>query len=90
MQKRMSEAASGSTGLGNLAVKWLNAVEVPWVADSLERANIVFRLDAIEATMAASTAELAALRVVRADLLTALLSQEITVDEAVDKFVKAA
>jgi hypothetical protein len=36
------------------------------------------------------TAELAALRVVRADLLTALLSREITVGAAVDEFLKAA
>jgi type I restriction enzyme S subunit len=90
MQKRMSDAASGSTGLGNLAVKWLNAVEIPWTDNVGERSVIVARLNAADAAAGALAAELAALRAVRTDLLTALLSQDIPVDEAVDKFVKVA
>jgi type I restriction enzyme, S subunit len=51
------------------------------IADAHDRA-----LDLIERF----AAELAALRRVRSDLLSALLSQEITVDKAVDKFVEGA
>jgi hypothetical protein len=90
MQQRMSEAASGSTGLGNLAVKWLNAVEIPWSNDPNERATVVARLDSTRVTADALAAELATLRTLRSDLLSALLLGEITVDAAVDKFLKAA
>jgi type I restriction enzyme S subunit len=47
-------------------------------------------LDTMYDGLALLTAELAALRRVRSDLLTALLSQDITVDEAVDEFVEGA
>ncbi len=47
-------------------------------------------LDAMYDLLALLTDELAALRRVRADLLSALLSQEITVDEAVDQFIEPA
>jgi type I restriction enzyme S subunit len=47
-------------------------------------------LDAIYDGLALLAAELAALRRVRSDLLTAVLSQDITVDEAVDEFVEGA
>jgi type I restriction enzyme S subunit len=30
IQHLMSESASGSTGLGNLAVRWLKTLEIPW------------------------------------------------------------
>jgi restriction endonuclease S subunit len=90
MQKQMTEAASGTTGLGNLAVRWLNAVEIPWTDDADKRAAITTTADATETAVTALAAELAALRRVRSDLLTALLSQDIAVDEAVDQFVEGA
>lgn len=37
MQERMSEAASGSVGLGNLAVRWLNEQQIPWSTDGASR-----------------------------------------------------
>jgi type I restriction enzyme S subunit len=36
IQHLMSESASGSTGLGNLAVRWLKTLKIPW-PDSQER-----------------------------------------------------
>lgn len=45
MQKLMSENASGSTGLGNLAVGWLNQQQIPWPANRRERGEIVRLLD---------------------------------------------
>jgi hypothetical protein len=61
-------------------------IKLPSVADQTE---IVQFVSSADQTVSELAAELAALRVVRTTLLTALLSHEITVDEAVDKFVKA-
>lgn len=47
-------------------------------------------LDAMYDGLALLTEELAALRRVRSDLLTALMSRDITVDEAVDQFIEEA
>jgi restriction endonuclease S subunit len=47
-------------------------------------------LDAMYGGLAFLTAELAALRRIRSDLLTVLLSQDFTVDEAVEQFVEGA
>lgn len=41
MQYRMSEAASGTVGLGNLAARWLMAQEVPWPSEPSDRASLV-------------------------------------------------
>lgn len=41
MQQRMSEAASGSVGLGNLAVRWLNEQQIPWSTDVASRRAMV-------------------------------------------------
>lgn len=78
-----------TTGITNLSVKEYIAREI-LIPDLNEQRNLVEGADAIESTVQMLTAELVALRVVRADLLAGLLSQEISVDEAVDKFVKAA
>lgn len=40
MQQRMSDAASGSVGLGNLAVRWLNDQEIPWSNEPNDRAAL--------------------------------------------------
>lgn len=90
MQRMMTQAASGTTGLGNLAVNWLNAAEIPWTDDVDKRAAIIAACDAAEVVITSLAAELTALHRVRADLLTALLSQAITVDEAVDQFLQGA
>lgn len=52
--------------------------------------QVAAALDELRTTGDALTAELAALQAVRAGLLSALLSREITVDEAVDQFVPEA
>lgn len=90
MQQQMSKAASGTTGLGNLAVRWLNAVDIPWSDDVAERSTVTVTADAIEGTVRGLTVELKTLRSLRTDLLSALLSQQITVDEAVDQFIEPA
>jgi type I restriction enzyme S subunit len=69
MQQRMSDAASGTTGLGNLAVKWLNAQRVPWADDVALRNDTVARIRKVKAAVTACNAELAALDALRSSLL---------------------
>lgn len=78
-----------TTGITNLSVKDYIAREIA-VPSRGEQERLVAVADSIEATSHLLGAELAALRTVRANLLSSLLSQEITVDAAVDQFVKAA
>lgn len=84
MQAEMSQAASGTTGLGNLAVRWLNAVRVPWSDDSVMRASIVAPLRSLQDSINASTEELSRLRSSRSALLTSFLTQEIEIPESYD------
>jgi hypothetical protein len=64
----------------------LGGFTIPWPSLNEQRAASAALL-AIEAHLRAFTAELAALRRFRADLLFALLSQEIAVGEAVDQIL---
>jgi Type I restriction modification DNA specificity domain len=65
MQARMSEAASGTTGLGNLAVKWLNEQEIPWPASAADRDDILARVGAFVRASTAIGDEVAALTSLR-------------------------
>lgn len=67
----------------------LGTFQIPW-PDTATQTNIANALAGIEAQIVSAAAELAALRRVRSDLLTALLSQDITVDQAVDQFTEGA
>ena len=65
MQDRMSEAASGTTGLGNLAVKWLNEQEIPWPEGHAAREGFLRTVRAFvsaETSLRAESATLASLR----------------------------
>ncbi|GJO43290.1 hypothetical protein NJB1604_18670 [Mycobacterium marinum] len=72
----------------NKAVVMSEPIPVP--ADLNVQRQEASALDSILEYGRALNAELTSLRRVRADLLSALLSQEITVDEAVDQFVEGA
>lgn len=72
MQARMSDAASGTTGLGNLAVKWLNALEVPWSDEPGVRAAVVERLKGVDEAAQQVAAESTSLETLRASLLEAI------------------
>lgn len=70
MQKRMSENASGTVGLGNLAVRWLNEQQIPWPADGGERQAVVAELRSLDAAVADLDTEQKALRAFRSTLST--------------------
>ena len=90
MQVLMSNAASGTTGLGNLAVRWLKAAEVRWSDDPAERAAIVSPLRTLQNAIDATSRELADLRAFRAALLTNLLNQEVEIAESYDALLGRA
>lgn len=82
MQASMSDAASGTTGLGNLAVRWLNAAQVPWAPDLVDRAAVVAPLRSFQDAIDASSDELVQLLTFRSSLLNSLLNQEIDIPES--------
>lgn len=88
MQMSMSDAASGTTGLGNLAVRWLNTVQAPWSNDPAERAAIAAPLRALQETIDATSEELTRLRYFRSALLTSLLNQEIEIPDTYDDLLE--
>lgn len=69
MQQLMSENASGSTGLGNLAVSWLNQQQIPWPANPLDRRRIVEQLNSSADTVKAIHSEIEAVQALTASML---------------------
>ncbi|MEU9189267.1 restriction endonuclease subunit S [Streptomyces sp. NPDC048484] len=81
IQHQMSESASGSTGLGNLAVRWLKTLEIPWPNAETRKIQME-AVQAIDAKIAAARAEAGRLRQVRAGLLSGLLDRTIDFEYA--------
>lgn len=81
IQHKMSESASGSTGLGNLAVRWLKTLEVPWPDVESRKAQIEM-VQAVDANIAATRTEVGVLRDVRTALLSGLLDRTIDIQSA--------
>ena len=78
IQHQMSESASGSTGLGNLAVRWLKTLEIPWPNAETRKAQVE-AVQAIDAKISAALAETDRLRKVRAGLLSGLLDRTVDI-----------
>jgi len=81
IQHLMSASASGSTGLGNLAVRWLKTLEIPWPDVEVREAQVE-SVQAVDAEIAALRAETARLRKARAGLLSGLLNRAIDIESA--------
>lgn len=88
MQAAMSEAASGTTGLGNLAVKWLNSARVYWSEDAGQRVAATTSLRAQQNVVDGLRDELAHLRSFRSTLLSTLLTQEIEIPDSYDDLLE--
>ncbi len=69
MQAQMSEAASGTTGLGNLAVKWLNDQPIPWPAADEARAALAARFRQLRSVVVSVQTEQSRLSDVRAAIM---------------------
>ncbi len=89
MQERISEAASGSTGLGNIAISWLRCLELPW-PEEYERRRAAEVADAAGAVASAAQAEHQRLNRLRSILLDELLSGRRAIPESYDRLLDAA
>lgn len=90
IQARMSEAASGTTGLSNLAAKWLTSAEIPWTVDGDARSAIAARLRSQQLAADRLRDELEKLRAFRSTLITALIRHETEIPESYDRLLGAA
>lgn len=73
MQQRMSDAASGTVGLGNLAVKWLNEETIPWSSDASARRALTDDFRRMSEAVEAQAAEVDAVTNLRSSLLSNIL-----------------
>lgn len=87
-QGRISDVASGTTGLGNVAIKWLREFEIPWLGDQ-GRENFVGAADTLFEIQRAAENEARSLRRLRASLLGELLSGEHEIAPAYDELLEA-
>lgn len=85
-QKAMSDAASGSTGLGNLAVSWLNSLELSWPEEA-DRRQLIAPLEQLAHLTDSFSAEIAAQEDVRQSLLGSLLNGTVTLPGSYDSFI---
>jgi type I restriction enzyme S subunit len=74
VQRRISEAASGSTGLGNIAVGWLKQLEIPWPDRQEDRERAAALFESADAALRHAQHLESVYRECRAALLADLLS----------------
>ena len=86
-QAAISSAASGSTGLGNIAAIRVKAMDIPW-PDSAERAWLTELCEAFGEAVDAAKQAAAAIRFLRTELLSALLSGDHEIPSSYDRFLE--
>jgi hypothetical protein len=89
VQRRISDAASGSTGLGNIAVSWLNRLEVPWPPEA-DRMRLCRAADGLQGVCDAINIVQRRFEILRSGLLTELLSGDHEVPASYDRFLDGA
>jgi restriction endonuclease S subunit len=87
-QAEISEAASGTTGLGNVAVKWLRELRLPWPEES-ERLLYVEVAEALLDTQIAAEDQSGELGGVRAALVEQLLSADHAIPDSYDALMES-
>lgn len=88
IQRRISESASGTTGLGNVAVGWLRRLEIPWPSVE-QRACTILLFKAVADHRQLCQEAVSSLRTVRSALLSDLLSGDHEIPESYDKLLSA-
>lgn len=86
VQSEISQNASGSTGLGNVAVRWLKELPVPTLSETAQR-DYVARCEAAGQVVHKAQGELDGLRRLRSTLLSALLSGEHEIPGSYDELL---
>ncbi|WDH78216.1 restriction endonuclease subunit S [Microbacterium esteraromaticum] len=75
-QSEVTRAASGSTGLGNIAASKLRAMAIPWPKETNDRTEQVATYEALVSNQNTARTHAESLRTLRSNLLTVLLSGE--------------
>jgi restriction endonuclease S subunit len=88
VQRSISNAASGTTGLGNIALSWLKAFEIAW-PDEGERRMLVAVAEVLHATRTTAKRQAVALRRLRKALLDQLLTGEREIPQSYDSLLAA-
>ncbi|WP_161958186.1 restriction endonuclease subunit S [Arthrobacter sp. H-02-3] len=88
IQRMMSESASGSTGLGNIAIGWLRQLSLPYPTGE-EREIFLGTCEAMLDAIKAADETSRSLRTVRSELLSALLSGAHRIPETYDELMGA-
>lgn len=89
-QRAVTAAASGSTGLGNIAASMLREMRVPWPAEMQEREARTSVFQDLQDTAYAARATADALRTLRSNLLTVLLSGDHVIPASYDELLGEA
>ncbi|MGI8793894.1 MAG: hypothetical protein ACR2H3_12095 [Acidimicrobiales bacterium] len=90
VQNRVSNAASGTTGLGNVGVRWLKQFKLPWPERTAERAELASLFDAGSAAARSAARVEDALSTVRTSVLSELLSGEHAIPDRYDELLEQA
>jgi hypothetical protein len=86
-QSEITRAASGSTGLGNIAATKLREMTIVWPEEANDRTARVLTYEELESSRAAARTYAEALRTLRSNLLTVLLSGEHEIPSSYDQFL---
>lgn len=86
VQDSITECASGSTGLGNIAIGWLKKIGIPQLDEST-RTEYVENCSSANVLVTTSATALNCLRELRSSMLSALLSGEHEIPETYDQFL---
>ena len=89
VQRRISEAASGTTGLGNIAISWIKQLDVPWPSE-VERKRITVIADSLDEVVVAGLATQRRLGALRSALIADLLSGDHEIPPSYDRFLDGA
>lgn len=86
-QENVTRAASGSTGLGNIAASKLREMTIPWPGDVGERVRLVATFQGAADAADSARAHAESLRNLRSNLLTVLLSGEHEIPSSYDQLL---
>ena len=90
IQGRISESASGSTGLGNIAVRWLKDLEIPWPDDSAERIAVSELFESLDGATRRSALLDTLFGALRSALVADLLSGSHEIPQSYDSVLEMA
>jgi hypothetical protein len=89
VQRSMTDAASGTTGLGNIAIRWLRDLDVPWPQPD-ERDSFVATAESIANVEREASRQMDAMTRLRSALLSDLLSGAHEIPESYDALLESA